>query len=121
MKNPLHGRIQSRPIRPPPHSIPVSYPSPWGKTYILPGSCTYHIENGGDTTVKSTLVGYVRKSNGKGALKLSISKDAFEEAEKYLSQDGSEYVGLVINIARVQEILEGTRDVTSICQIAAGT
>lgn len=82
---------------------------------------TFLFQHGGDTTVKSTLVGYVRKSNGNGALKLSISKDAFEEAERYQSQDGKEYVGLVINIARVQEILEGTRDVTSICQIAAGT
>ena len=67
--------------------------------------------------VQSELIGYVRKSKSGNALKLSISAEAFDSAERYLSQDGSEYVGLVIHIAKVQEILEGSRDVTSICQI----
>jgi hypothetical protein len=67
--------------------------------------------------VQSELIGYVRKSNGKNALKLSISAEAFDSAQRYLSQDGKEYVGLIVNIAKVQEILDDTRDVTSICQI----
>ncbi len=67
--------------------------------------------------VQSDLIGYVRKSRGGNALKLSISKEAFDSAQRYLSQDGKEYVGLIVNIAKVQEILDDTRDVTSICQI----
>ncbi|UCE73993.1 MAG: hypothetical protein JSV56_13395 [Methanomassiliicoccales archaeon] len=67
--------------------------------------------------VQSELIGYVRKSKGGNALKLSISKEAFDDAQRYLSQDGKEYVGLVINLSKVQEILDETRDVTSICQI----
>ncbi|UCG70556.1 MAG: hypothetical protein JSV09_05940 [Thermoplasmata archaeon] len=67
--------------------------------------------------VQSELIGYVRKSNGGNALKLSISAEAFDSAQRYLSQDGKEYVGLIVNIAKVQEILDDTRDVTSICQI----
>jgi len=67
--------------------------------------------------VQSELVGYVRKSRNGNALKLSISAEAFDSAQRYLSQDGKEYVGLVVNLAKVQEILDETRDVTSICQI----
>lgn len=67
--------------------------------------------------VQSDLIGYVRKSNGGNALKLSISAEAFDSAQRYLSQDGKEYVGLVVSLAKVQEILDETRDVTSICQI----
>jgi hypothetical protein len=67
--------------------------------------------------VQSELVGYVRKSRNGNALKLSISAEAFDSAQRYLSQDGKEYVGLIVNLAKIQEILDDTRDVTSICQI----
>lgn len=67
--------------------------------------------------VQSDLVGYVRKTKSGNALKLSISAEAFDSAQRYLSQDGKEYVGLIISLAKVQEILEDTRDVTSIVQI----
>lgn len=69
--------------------------------------------------VNSELIGYTRKNKDQTQLKLSISVEAFESAERYLSQDGSEYVGLVMHLAKVQEILDGTRDVTSICQITS--
>jgi hypothetical protein len=68
--------------------------------------------------VQSELIGYVRKSRNGNALKLSISAEAFDSAQRYLSQDGKEYVGLIVHLAKVQEILDGTRDVTSICQIS---
>ena len=67
--------------------------------------------------VQSELIGYVRKSRSGNALKLSISAEAFDSAQRYLSQDGKEYVGLIVNTAKVQEILEDSRDVTSVCQI----
>ncbi len=68
--------------------------------------------------MQSELIGYVRKSRNNGALKISISVEAFESAERYLSQDGKEYVGLVMHIGKVQEIMDGTRDVTSVCQLS---
>lgn len=72
---------------------------------------------GGENIVQSELVGYVRKSKSGNALKVSISAEAFDSAQRYLSQDGKEYVGLIINLAKVQEILNDTRDVTSVCQV----
>ncbi|UCC39911.1 MAG: hypothetical protein JSV96_00140 [Candidatus Aminicenantes bacterium] len=67
--------------------------------------------------VQSELIGYVRKSRNGNALNLSISAEAFENAQRYLSQDGKEYVGLIVNLAKVQEILDDSREVTSVCQI----
>lgn len=67
--------------------------------------------------VQSELVGYVRKSRSGDALQISISVDAFDSAQRYLSQDGKEYVQLIVNTSKIQEILEDSRDVTSVIQI----
>jgi hypothetical protein len=47
--------------------------------------------------VQSDLIGYVRKSRGKNALNLSISAEAFDSAQRYLSQDGKEYICQIIS------------------------
>ena len=67
--------------------------------------------------MKNMLVGYVRRSKNGNAIKLSISADAFEKARKYTSQDGKEYVGLVINLEHLKDVVQGFKDVTSVCQI----
>ena len=67
--------------------------------------------------MKSKLVGYVRKSNDGNALRMSISVDAFNEAQKYTTQDGQEYVQLISNLEKIKDIVRGEREVTSICQI----
>ena len=67
--------------------------------------------------VESKLIGYVRKSNKGSALKLSIDAQAFSEAEKFSSRDGREFVALVASIPKIEEILSGDREVTSICQL----
>ena len=46
---------------------------------------------------KSNLVGYVRRSNAGGAIKVSINSDAFSDCETYVTSDGQEYVPLVIS------------------------
>jgi len=69
---------------------------------------------------KSQLVGYVRKSKSGGALMLSVDAEAFSKAKKYSSADGREFVRLVANLDKVQEILQGEREVTSLCQISNG-
>ena len=63
------------------------------------------------------LVGFVRKSNSGNALKLSISVDAFEKSEKYMSSKGGEYVSLVINLATLWDLINGRREVISLNQI----
>ncbi len=66
---------------------------------------------------ESKLIGYVRKSKGGCALKLSIDAKAFSEAERFSTKDGREYVQLISNIPKIEEIISGDREVTSICQL----
>ena len=68
-------------------------------------------------TTKSQLVGYVRKSKGGGALKMSIDAEAFAKAEKFSSNDGRQFVSLIANADKVGQILGGEREVTSLCQL----
>lgn len=69
---------------------------------------------------ESELVGYVRRSRSGGALKISISADAFQRSRRYVSQDGHEYVGLVVSLDKVRSVMNGEREVTSVCQIVDG-
>ena len=66
---------------------------------------------------KSELIGYLRKSNNGNALKMSISTEAFENAARYTGKDEKEYVGLIVNLEKAREIMEGQREVTSVAQI----
>ena len=68
-------------------------------------------------TTKSQLVGYVRKSKGGGCLRMSIDAEAFEKAERYAANDGRQFVSLVANVEKVNQILGGEREVTSLCQL----
>ena len=66
---------------------------------------------------KSNLVGYVRRSNAGGAIKVSINSDAFSDCETYVTSDGQEYVPLVISLNALYKVLNGERVVTTISQI----
>ncbi len=66
---------------------------------------------------KSNLVGYVRKSNAGGAIKVSINNDAFSDCDTYVTSDGQEYVPLIISINALNKVLSGERVVTTISQI----
>ena len=66
---------------------------------------------------KSNLVGYVRRSNAGGAIKVSINSDAFSDCETYITSDGQEYVSLVISLNALNKVLSGERVVTTISQI----
>ena len=68
-------------------------------------------------TTKSQLVGYVRKSKSGGCLKMSIDTEAFARAEKFSARDGRQFVSLIANSDKVGQILEGEREVTSLCQL----
>ncbi len=68
--------------------------------------------------INSTLVGYVRKSNAGGALKLSVNTSAFSDCKTYATSDGQAYVPLVISLNSLSKILSGERAVTTISQLA---
>ena len=70
-----------------------------------------------DEDEESLLVGYIRKSSVKHAIKLSINKSAFEDCVIYTTADGQRYVSLVIGISPLEKILRGERAVTTISQI----
>ena len=63
------------------------------------------------------LVGYLRKANNGNAIKLSLDYETVENAERHTTKDGREYVTLIANLDKVQEIIKGEREVTSICQL----
>jgi hypothetical protein len=66
---------------------------------------------------KSLLVGYVRKSNAGGALKISINNDAFSDCSTYVTSDGQTYVPLVISLNALNRVIDGDRAVTTISQM----
>ena len=72
-------------------------------------------ENQTETT--NLLVGYVRKSNAGGAVKISINTDAFSDCATYVTSDGQAYVPLVISLAALEKVLAGERAVTTLSQL----
>ena len=56
---------------------------------------------------KTDLMGFVRKSKNGNALKLSISTEAFDKAQRYTTNDGQEFVAMIIPLSRVQQVLDG--------------
>tara|TARA_B100000963_G_scaffold326942_1_gene314356 strand:+ start:371 stop:589 length:219 start_codon:yes stop_codon:yes gene_type:complete len=62
------------------------------------------------------LVGYARKSNSGGQVKLSMNVNAFDNCETYTTSDGQTYVKLQISRAALEKVLRGERVVTTIVQ-----
>lgn len=62
------------------------------------------------------LVGYARKANGGGQVKLSLNVNAFKDCETYTTSDGQTYVPLQISLQALEKILRGERAVTTIVQ-----
>lgn len=74
-------------------------------------------ENEMNEDSRSVLVGYVRKSNAGGALKVSINSDAFSDCSTYVTSDGQTYVPLVVSLSALSKVLQGERAVTTISQM----
>ena len=60
------------------------------------------------------LVGYVRKSNAGGSIKLSINQDALKDCTSYITSDGQKYISLAISLQALRRVIEGERAVTTI-------
>ena len=73
--------------------------------------------NEDESVDSNVLVGYVRRSNAGGALKVSINTAAFADCTTYMTSDGQAYVPLVISIAALNKVLSGDRAVTTIAQL----
>ncbi len=65
--------------------------------------------------MESKLVGYLRKSESGLTLKMGLDVEALVDAERYETKDGREYISLMVNTGKVEEILDGIREVTGIC------
>jgi len=65
----------------------------------------------------SLLVGYARRSNAGGALKLSINTSAIADCDTYTTSDGQTYVPLVISLQALLKVIEGERPVTTVSQL----
>ena len=66
---------------------------------------------------ESRLVGYVRKSNAGGAVKISLNLVAMNECEDYETADGQRYVPLVISLSALRRVIDGERAVTTVSQV----
>ena len=68
--------------------------------------------------LQNLLVGYVRRSNAGGALKVSVNTAALEDCRTYTTSDGQTYIPLVISLNALDRVLSGQRAVTTITQLA---
>lgn len=60
----------------------------------------------------SELIGYARVK--KDTLRVTISKTAFGRVEGYESPSGEQYVGMVINLNKLRDLLNREREVTAV-------
>ena len=67
--------------------------------------------------MSSLLVGYVRRSNAGGAIKISINTNAFGDCETYTTSDGHAYASLVISLSALRKVIDGERAVTTVSQL----
>ena len=65
---------------------------------------------------QNRLVGYARKSDKQGAVKLSINIEAIKNCETYTTSDGETYVPLVVSLNALQKVITGERAVTTVIQ-----
>jgi hypothetical protein len=70
--------------------------------------------------VKLDHVGYLRKSRKGRAVKLDLSLEALLMANRYRGHDGKEYIGLVVNLAKLLELLDNRREVIAVNQLSSG-
>jgi predicted mannosyl-3-phosphoglycerate phosphatase (HAD superfamily) len=66
---------------------------------------------------ENKLMGYARRSKRGGAIKLSIHNESFDHANSYKSKNGEEYTELILPIHNLRQLLDGTKEVTSIVQL----
>lgn len=74
-------------------------------------------ETGSTGVMPNLLVGYVRRSNAGGAVKLSINKNAFGDCDTYTTSDGQTYASLVISLSALRKVIDGERAVTTVSQL----
>ena len=70
-----------------------------------------------DEEIPNLLVGYVRRSNAGGAIKVSINTNAFGDCETYTTSDGQIYAQLLISLSALRKGIDGERAVTTVSQL----
>jgi len=60
------------------------------------------------------LIGYARKSNAGGTIKLSINQNALKDCNTYTTSDGQRFISLAISLQALRRVIGGERAVTTI-------
>lgn len=66
---------------------------------------------------ESKLMGFVRKTKNGNGVTVSVDTEAFKDAERYETKAGKEFVSMVISIAKLQQVINGEKEVTAANQI----
>lgn len=66
------------------------------------------------SSVRVDCVGYIRKSRSGKALKVTLIVNNIDNAVGYEGKDGAWYVGALINMSKLLDLLEGRRGVITI-------
>ena len=77
-------------------------------------------ENEEDGVMPSLLVGYVRRSNAGGAIKLSINTNAFGDCKTYTTSDVQSYTCVVISLDELHKFMNCKLIVTTVSQLIVG-
>ena len=62
-------------------------------------------------------IGYVRKSRSGKALKVDLIIRNLDYTTGYQGKDGSWYIGALINMSKLLDLLEGRKDVITLNQV----
>ncbi len=68
---------------------------------------------------ESKLMGFVRKTKNGNAVTVSVDTEAFKNAETYTTKAGKKYVSMIINLAKLQQLLKGETQFTTVNQIVS--
>jgi hypothetical protein len=60
------------------------------------------------------LVGYASLDPNRDVVKIAISRDGFNSVTPYKVQDGTEYVGMMINLNKLRELIGQEIEVTAV-------
>jgi len=66
---------------------------------------------------KSMLVGYLRKSKNGMSITISIDMKALKEIGNFYSNNGKDFITLISNTNKVEEVINGDRQVVSVCYL----
>ena len=65
---------------------------------------------------QTALMGYARKSKAGGAVRLSLAADSLKKAKKVEGKDGKKYLNMIINVEKLNGVMNGEREFAPVVQ-----